>query len=185
MFNKMTNNVWKDIPGYEGLYQASVFGYVRSINRKIEKKGKLPSTASVKGKIISPWIDSDSGYLKVTLYTKSHKKRCEKLHRLIAKTFIPNPQNKETINHKDENKFNNTVVNLEWMTNKENLNYGTRKQRVREDQGMHIKRIAPNKKEQYYFTLHDAEKETGIPRQSISYAIKHQTLLKGYRWEVV
>ena len=50
---------------------------------------------------------------------------------------------------------------------------------------MHIKRIAPNKKEQYYFTLHDAEKETGIPRQSISYAIKHQTLLKGYRWEVV
>ena len=71
------------------------------------------------------------------------------------------------------------------MTNKENLNYGTRKQRVREDQGMHIKRIAPNKKEQYYFTLHDAEKETGIPRQSISYAIKHQTLLKGYRWEVV
>lgn len=107
------------------------------------------------------------------------------MHRLIAKTFIPNPQNKETINHKDENKFNNTVVNLEWMTNEENLNYGTRKQRVREDQGMHIKRIAPNKKEQYYFTLHDAEKETEIPRQSISYAIKHQTLLKGYRWEVV
>lgn len=176
---------WKDIPGYEGQYQASIFGYVRSINRKVEKKGKLPSIALVSGKIISPWIDGSTGYLKVTLYTKDHLKRAEKLHRLIAKTFIPNPEGKETVNHKDENKFNNTVSNLEWMTNEENLHYGTRIQKIKENQGMHIARIAPNNDVTYYFTLHDAERKTGIARQSISYAVKHHTLLKGFHWEVV
>ena len=173
---------WKDIPGYEGLYQASVFGYVRSVNRTIYK-GKQHVPSKVKGIIISPWIDT-SGYLKVDLY-KNGKKRTEKLHQLIAKAFIPNPLHKETVNHKDENKLNNTVNNLEWMTNKENVNYGTRIQRVKETQGMHISRIAPNNNVTYYFTLHDAERKTGIPRQSISYAIKHKTLLKGFKWEVV
>lgn len=176
------SEVWKDIPGYEGQYQASIFGYIRSIKRKVEKKGHLPSVALVHGKIMSPWIDRDTGYLKVNLYTKDHKRKEKKLHRLIALTFIPNPQNKETVNHKDENKFNNTVKNLEWMTNEENLNYGTRIQKLKESQGMHIARIAPNKDVTYYFTLHEAERKTGIPRQSISYAVKHKTLLKGFCW---
>ena len=102
---------------------------------------------------------------------------------MIAKTFIPNPQRKETINHKDENPLNNTVLNLEWMTNKENVNYGTRVQRVKEKYGYHIIRIAPNGMIDDFFTLHEAEKRTGIPRQSIAYAIKHKTKLKGYIWE--
>lgn len=173
---------WKDIPGYEGLYQASIFGYVRSVDRIIYK-GKHLTPSKVKGQIIAPWIDS-SGYLKVDLY-KNGNKRCEKLHRLIAKTFISNPENKETINHKDENPLNNTVKNLEWMTNQENVNYGTRIQRVKEKQGMHILRIAPDKTVSYFFTLHEAERKTGISRQSISYAIKHKTLLKGFKWEVI
>ena len=174
--------IWKDIPGYEGQYQASNFGYVRSIKRKIKKEGNLPSIALVSGKIISPWVDSSTGYLKVTLYTKDHKKRAEKLHRLIAMTFIPNPENKNTVNHKDENKFNNTVQNLEWMTNEENLHYGTRIQKAKENQGMYVIRIAPNQEITYYFTLHEAELKTGIPRQSISYAIKNHTLLRGFKW---
>ena len=163
------SETWADIPGYEGLYQASIFGYVRSITRII-LKGKDHVPSKVTGKIITPWIDT-SGYLKVDLY-KNGKRKCEKLHQLIAKTFIPNP-------------LNNTIQNLEWMTNKENVNYGTRIQRVKEDQGMHIARIAPNQNIEYYYTLHDAERKTGIPRQSISYAIKHKTLLKGFQWEVV
>lgn len=174
--------VWKYIPGYEGLYQASRFGYVRSLNR-IAYKGKNHIPSKIKGKIISPWID-ESGYLKVEMY-KNGKIRKEKLHQMIAKTFIPNPENKRTVNHKDENPLNNTVQNLEWMTNKENVNYGTRVQRNREKFGIHVRRIAPNGQKDDYFTLHDAEKATGIPRQSISYAIKHKTLLKGFRWEVV
>lgn len=173
---------WKDIPGYEDIYQASVFGYIRSVPRIIYK-GKKHVPTKMSGKIISPWIDT-SGYLKVDLY-KNNKRRCEKVHQLIAKTFIPNPLNKETVNHKDENPLNNTVNNLEWMTNKENVNYGTRIQRVREKQGVHIKRIAPDKSADYYFSLHIAERKTGIPRQSIAYAIKHKTLLKGFKWEVV
>jgi hypothetical protein len=133
--------------------------------------------------VLSPWIDK-TGYLKVQMF-KNGKCYKEKLHQVIAKTFIPNPNHKETINHKDENPLNNTVKNLEWMTNKENVNYGTRIQRNRERFGVKVKRTAPNGDEDYYFTLHDAEFQTGIARQSISYSIKHHTLLKGYRWEVV
>ncbi|MCH8625824.1 NUMOD4 domain-containing protein [Lactiplantibacillus plantarum] len=172
--------VWKDIPGYEGIYQASIYGYVRSVNR-IVYKGRNHTPSQVKGKIITPWLDH-SGYLKVDLY-RYGKRRCEKVHQMIAKTFIPNPQCKETINHKDENPLNNTVLNLEWMTNKENVNYGTRVQRVKEKYGYHIIRIAPNGMIDDFFTLHEAEKRTGIPRQSIAYAIKHKTKLKGYIWE--
>lgn len=174
--------VWKDIPGYEGLYQASCFGYVRSLDR-IAYKGRKHVPIKIEGRILSPWVDT-TGYLKVEMF-KNGRCRKEKLHQMIAKTFIPNPNHKSTVNHKDENPLNNTVLNLEWMTNKENVNYGTRIQRNREKFGIHIKRIAPNGKEDNYFTLHDAEKATGIPRQSISYAIKHKTLLKGFHWEVV
>lgn len=172
--------IWKDIPGYEGLYQASIYGYIRSVDR-IVYKGKKYVPTKIKGKIISPWVDK-TGYLKANLY-KNGKRKCEKMHQLIAKTFIPNPERKATVNHKDENPFNNTVLNLEWMTNKENVNYGTRIQRVKEKYGYHILRISPNGSTNYFFTLHEAEKKTGIPRQSISYAIKHKTKLKGYVWE--
>ena len=174
--------VWKDVPGYEGLYQASIYGYVKSVDRVVPK-GKKHVLTPIRGRVISPWIDR-TGYLKVEMF-KNGKCHKEKLHQIIARTFIPNPQNKETVNHKDENPLNNTVQNLEWMTNKENVNYGTRIQRDREEFGTRVKRIAPNKNEDFYFTLHDAEAKTGIPRQSISYAIKHHTLLKGYRWEVI
>lgn len=178
----MNKTIWKDIPNYEGLYQASIFGYIRSLDRTLNK-GKKHVPTLVKGKIISPWIDV-SGYLKVDLY-KDGKRYCEKVHKLIAKTFIPNPERKETVNHKDENPLNNTVKNLEWMTNLENVNYGTRVQRVKENQGLHIVRIAPDSSKKYYFTLREAERQTGIARQSISYSIKNKTLLKGFKWEVV
>ena len=174
--------IWKDIPGYEGRYQASVFGYIRSKNR-IVKKGKKRVDTSIKGVIIAPYIPED-GYLRVSLYKNGHK-RNEKVHSLVARTFIPNPENKKTVNHIDENKLNNTVENLEWMTNSENVNYGTRVQRLKEKYGYRIKRISPSRKEEYYSSLHDVEEKTGIPRQSVSYAIKHHTKLKGFEWEVV
>lgn len=171
---------WRDIPGYEGIYQASIYGYVRSVKR-IVLKGRNHIPTIVKGKVIAPWLDR-SGYLKVDLYRNGNR-RCEKVHQMVAKAFIRNPENKATVNHKDENPLNNTVSNLEWMTNKENVNYGTRVQRVRERYGYRVFRIAPNGITDDFFTLHDAEKKTGISRQSITYAIKHRTKLKGYSWQ--
>lgn len=160
---------WKKIKQLENRYEISNYGKIRNAKTLQILKTQI----------------SNSGYLRVCLRTRKGKKRQFSIHRLVAQYFVPNPMHKPEVNHKDENRLNNLASNLEWVTQKENANYGTRKQRVSEDQGMHIRRIAPNKEEQHYFTLHDAEKETGIPRQSISYAIKHQTLLRGYRWEVV
>ena len=107
--------IWKDIDGYEGLYQVSNKGHVKSL-----KWGKE--------RILRPVIDR-YGYYYIMLYNDSVRKHF-KLHRLVAQAFIPNPENKPQVNHKDENKLNNCVNNLEWSTAKENSNYGTRNERM-------------------------------------------------------
>lgn len=96
----------KDIIGYEGIYTIDEDGNVYSINRK---------------KIIKQSMRGN--YLYVALY-KEGKRKQENVHRLVAMTFIPNPEELPCVNHKDENKLNNNVNNLEWCTAKYNNNYG-------------------------------------------------------------
>ena len=105
----------KDIQGYEGLYA-------------ITEDGKVWSYKS--NRFLKPYKNS-GGYLRVAL-TKDWVKKQFTVHRLVAEAYIPNPENKPQVNHKDENKENNNVDNLEWMTAKENNNYGTRTQRATE-----------------------------------------------------
>ena len=112
------NEIWKDIDGYEGLYQVSNLGRVKSLNYLHTGKERN----------LKPGTDG-SGYRFVGLY-KNGKTRLFYIHRLVAKAFIPNPDGKLEVNHKDENKTNNCVDNLEWMTRQENNNYGTRNERV-------------------------------------------------------
>ena len=104
---------WRDIKGYEGLYQISNLGRVYSYH---------------KGDCLNLNKDKD-GYLVVGLH-KNGKKKPYSVHRLVAKNFIENPNNLPQINHKDENKSNNRVDNLEWCTARYNSNYGTRNERV-------------------------------------------------------
>lgn len=108
--------VWRDIPGFEGYYQVSNLGRVKSligwnghgyINRE---------------RIIKPSLTS-TGYYKVDL-KKNGKRKVYKLHRAIAQAFIPNPQGKPFINHIDGNPLNNDISNLEWCTNQENIQHG-------------------------------------------------------------
>ena len=113
------NEEWRDIEGYEGLYQISNLGRVRSLNCR-GHKGCIG--------ILTPRLDG-KGYEMVALY-KEGKARNIKVHRLVAQAFIPNPNNYPQVNHKDENKTNNDVKNLEWCTNEYNHNYGTRNERV-------------------------------------------------------
>ena len=106
---------FRDIPGYEGLYEVSNLGRVRSLEtERILKPSK------------NTW-----GYLFVSLY-KNGIKKAVRIHRLVALAFIPNPDNLPCINHKDEDKTNNTVDNLEWCDDKYNANYGTRNERIAE-----------------------------------------------------
>lgn len=95
--------IWKDIKGYEGLYQVSNLGRVKSNKR-----------------ILNP---SKTEYLKVSL-SKNGVQNTYYIHRLVAQTFIDNKNNLTHVNHIDENKYNNNVNNLEWCTNKYNINYG-------------------------------------------------------------
>lgn len=105
--------IWKDIEGFEGLYQVSNLGRVKS---------------SYTNRVLKGYKDT-CGYLLVGLY-KNNIRSSKKIHRLVAQAFIPNHENKPEVNHIDENKTNNIVSNLEWMTAKENSNHGTRNERV-------------------------------------------------------
>ena len=106
---------WKEIAGYEGLYEVSDLGRVKS----------LGNNKSRKERILKPWKTHD-GYLRVGLNKDGHRKPLL-VHRLIADAFIPNTNNLETVNHKDEDKTNNTVSNLEWMSRADNIRYSANK----------------------------------------------------------
>lgn len=112
----MLNEIWVDIKGYEGYYQVNNLGDIRSMDRvliypdgsKKNKKGILKKYSNLK-----------NGYLLCSL-NKNHKTKALLVHTIVAMAFIPNPYNKSQVNHKDGNKKNNKVENLEWVTPSEN-----------------------------------------------------------------
>ena len=119
---------WRPIVGYEGLYEVSNTGQVRSFDRYVKySNGRLHLH---KGKVLSPIKDRD-GYLQVNL-CYSGRINSIKIHRLVAQAFIPNSDNLPYVNHKDEVKTNNSVDNLEWCDVKYNNNYGSRKDKARD-----------------------------------------------------
>lgn len=113
----MNKEQWKDILGYEGLYQVSNLGRVKSL--KFDKERILKNRTN------------SNGYLSVQL-SKGNKIKSFLIHRLVANAFLPNPNNYSYVNHKDENKTNNCVDNLEWTSHESNCNFGTRNERISE-----------------------------------------------------
>lgn len=111
--------IWKDIAGYEGAYQVSNLGNVRSVNRII--RDTIGRTRHLKGKTLHPKQNPRSGYLVVGLSDDT-----KYVHRLVAEAFINNPQNLPEVNHKDETRTNNVVSNLEWCDRQYNHDYGDR-----------------------------------------------------------
>lgn len=109
------DEIWKDIPEYEGLYQVSNYGRVRSIDRNIYRNG---GCAAIKGKMLV-LRKKNSGYMQVNLW-KDNKGSNFYIHRLVAQSFIPNPENKPEVDHIDTNVGNNHVNNLRWVTSREN-----------------------------------------------------------------
>ena len=116
----MINEYYANIKGYEGLYQVSNCGNVKSITHY--RKNRYNKKQIVKGKLLKLNDDRSKGYLIVTL-CKNGKRKTYRVHRLVAETFIDNLENLPQVNHKDGNKYNNHINNLEWCSCKENIRH--------------------------------------------------------------
>ncbi len=117
--------IWKDIKGYEGYYQVSNLGRVKSLDRDCvnnlsNQYSSYITTVFRKGKMLKLCVRGN--YRSVQLFNNGKYKQVP-VHRLVIETFIPNPENKAYVNHKDGNKLNNHVDNLEWVTAKENMQH--------------------------------------------------------------
>jgi len=178
----MENEIWRDIKGYEYLYQVSNLGRVKSVSRKVSRGN---SFYTVKEKILNYGVDR-LGYTRVVL---SNKCNCRTflVHRLVAEAFIPNPNNLPYINHKDENPSNNCIDNLEWCTQKYNVNYGTTQQRHSITNGKSINQydLQGNFINNWQSASH-ASRALGINRSNIWRCCNGYTKkmnYKGYKWE--
>ena len=180
--------IWKEIKNYEGFYEVSSLGRVRSLTRYIKQKNN--SKKKIAGKILKP-IANKNGYLMVTL-SKDCKGKRYFVHRLVADAFILNKNNKKEVNHIDENPKNNKVNNLEWVTHLENSNYGTRGKRISKNLKEWCKKNRVKKVKQVslngifikeWESAKDVQKELGINSKGISLcATKRRKTAGGYKW---
>lgn len=172
--------------GWEGIYQVSNTGKVKRLFRTVASR-------ELKGKI------RKDGYKEIILNAPTKKRVFRCVHRLVAEAFIPNPDDLPCINHKDENKTNNQVDNLEWCTHKYNSNYGTINKRLSEQKINNTYNMTPVKCIEtgiIYPSIHEAERQTGILTAGImacckgivyssckGYTKRHTA--GGYHWEYV
>lgn len=172
--------IWKTIPGYEGFYEASTRGRVRSLDRIVNNLNK---TDYRKQKIIKPHLVG-GGYLELLL-SKDGTKQHKLVHRLIAETFLPNPNMLPQVNHKDENKTNNCVENLEWCTAKYNMNYGTIKEQLGKNKRKPVFQLSKNGDIINTFnSLTEAAKLTGVCCRNIcSVCFGKRVTAGGYKWK--
>ena len=116
--------IWKDVVGYEGYYQVSNLGRVKSVDRIVIMKNQFCEFEKMRKSKLLKTAKLKSGYMQVGL-CKNGIMTNKRIHRLVCESFIENKNNYPIINHKDENKANNNVDNLEWCTHSYNRNYGT------------------------------------------------------------
>ena len=165
---------WRDVKGYEGFYEVSNFGQIRNAKTKRIKKS----------------FPNRCGYLKIQLLKRSSQKNFY-VHRLVAVAFIPNEMNLKEVNHKDENKLNNRMDNLEWCDRKYNVNYGNRLFLFSQSMKNHPKTSKKIKcfdlKGNHistFLSASEASRQTKIPATSIrGCAEGNLTHAGGFKWE--
>lgn len=186
---------WKSPPGYQGLYEISTYGRIKSKSKIIYQSNGHPMTFP--SKILKPELRAN-GYLYVML-CKNGKRKTYKISRLVAQTFIPNPVHLPIVNHKDENKLNNCVDNLEWCTQKYNVNYSIKKHPQRLA-ALNKRLIAENEKRQKqivcmnetgevvktFSSLREASRKLHISLSSINRCLHNELKTAGgYKWKTI
>lgn len=178
----MKEEIWRPIKDYDGLYEVSNLGRVRSVER-IETLSDGRKHLH-KGKILKP-AKGTGGYLICKLY-KNSKHKTITVHRLVAKAFIPNPDNLPQVNHRDENKRNNCVSNLEWCSCKYNINYGTGIQRSTEKRSKSVLQLDINTGRVIYEypSLMEVVRKLNISQSRISDCCRgKRKTAYGYKWK--
>lgn len=191
------NEIWKDVQGYEGLYQVSNLGRVKSVDHYV--KCGHNSTRIVKGKILS-LTDNGHGYMHTGLW-KNNKGTQKYVHRLVAQAFIDNPNNYESIDHLNCKRNDNRVSNLEWVTFQENQRRSVvvKLKNNKKDlsvikkpnhNGKTVRKVVQGKNIETgtvvtFNSMRAAERKLGICNGSISQGIKHGWKYGGYEWSLV
>ena len=177
----MSKEIWKDAVGYEGRYQVSNLGHVRSVSRWVDaSQGRK---LFLEGKVLQLQPDN-VGYMHVSLLDKNHKIKRWTVHRLVAIAFIENPHNYPIVNHKDENKSNNCVNNLEWCTQSYNLYYNEGQKKRRERKIEMYDRIT-GEYLRTFNSIDEASKIMKINRTTISQVaanLRGRHTAGGYKW---
>ena len=172
---------WKPVVGYEGYYEVSSLGRVRSVERLVVRK--TGQRVVFPGVVLSTFL-SPNGRIQVSLW-KGNRMKNPQVHRLVAMAFLPNPDNLPEVNHKDENPQNNRVENLEWCTKKYNMNYGTRVERMVQKLWVPVVGIDKDGNEYRFASMLEAAEKTGARKQEISNICRGCGRAKrsgGYRW---
>ena len=180
--------IWKNVKDYEEFYQVSNLGRVKSLARDVYYQNG--TIHRIKEKILAPALNN-CGYANVNL-CKNGKMKNITVHRLVAEAFLPNPENKSQINHKNEVKTDNVVENLEWCDAFYNVNYGTRTQRQKQTfkdnwksgKNKRIKKVFCVELNKTYDCAKSAQEELGVNRRSIGYVCRgERNTAGGFHWK--
>jgi hypothetical protein len=156
----MKDEIWKDIPGYEGLYKVSNKGRVYRLPRVIMRSNGHPQ--SLRGMIMKPQ-DNNRGYRYVILYAGIGEKQKMYLHRAVASAFIEKPIGKDCVDHIDNYPKNNSVENLQWVTHKENMNLMEERGRRKYSDAWYLQQSGKSKRRAVIATSVDTGEETLFP----------------------
>lgn len=183
--------IWKEIKGYEGYYQVSNKGQIRSVQRVITlitRDGKdRPSV--FKGKILKQTDETKNRHnwlpRKFVQLSKDGIRKRYYVHRLVAETFIPNPQSLPEVNHKDGDPFNNNSYNLEWVTKKENINHAFENKLIKTEKPVAKISLETNEVLETFKSESEACRQHGITQGKILRAIQRNGTSCGFKWEYI
>ena len=171
--------IWKDIEGWEGLYQVSNMGRVKSLPRWHDAIHPYIT----REKILSPRVSGkDREYLAVALCKNCYRKQ-EKIHKLVAKAFVPNPHGYKEVNHINEIKGDNRAVNLEWCSRSYNINYGSRAEKQKKNLTIPVLQFSIDGKFlREYSSMKSAGDSVGRDSSNISRAVRNNRVCAGFLW---